>query len=114
MAYIKLDKTNRITAASLKYHCGDGEIKVAVPDEIDINNIYNYLYVNGEFIYKPDQKADNDERIAELKARLESTDYVVLKVVEGAATWDEYPDIRDQRQAWRDEINELERNKGGQ
>ena len=53
MAFIKIDDNNRITAASYDYHCGDGELEVTIPDEIFIENIHDYLYKDGEFIYEP-------------------------------------------------------------
>ena len=49
-----------------------------------------------------------EQRIAELKGNLFNTDYVVLKIAEGAATLDEYSEVIQQRAAWRKEINELE------
>lgn len=48
------------------------------------------------------------KRIAELKGNLARTDYVVIKIAEGAATVEEYAEVIAQRQAWRAEINELE------
>lgn len=62
MAYIKTDVTGRITAASLDFHCGEGEIEVAIPANIPINTINAYLYIDGEFIYKPEQDMDNSEQ----------------------------------------------------
>ena len=47
-------------------------------------------------------------RIKELKALLSHTDYMALKVLEGAMSVEEYEPIRVQRQSWRDEINALE------
>lgn len=47
-------------------------------------------------------------RIAELKELLQSTDYVILKVVEGATTLAEIAATIKQRAAWRKEINEIE------
>ena len=43
-----------------------------------------------------------------LKARLSDTDYIGIKIAEGAATKAEYADICEQRQGWRDNINALE------
>lgn len=57
----------------------------------------------------PEPQADPQARIDELKRSLTSTDYVACKIVEGAATREEYADIIAQRQAWRDEINELQK-----
>ena len=48
-------------------------------------------------------------RISELKQRLAETDYIACKIAEGSATADEYEYLIKQRQAWRDEINSLEK-----
>lgn len=47
-------------------------------------------------------------RIAELKQMLRDTDYMVLKIAEGAAVVEEYSEQIKQRAEWRAEINELE------
>lgn len=47
-------------------------------------------------------------RIAELKQLLAESDYKAIKFAEGWLTAEEYSDTKAQRQAWRDEINELE------
>ena len=47
-------------------------------------------------------------RINELKHLLKESDYQTLKFIEGQLTPEEYEPIRIQRQAWRDEINQLE------
>lgn len=57
---------------------------------------------------EPTEEKIKAARIAELKANLSATDYVVIKIAEGAATTEEYTDIIAQRQAWREEINQLE------
>jgi hypothetical protein len=57
--------------------------------------------------YTPEEYAEG--RIAELKRFLADTDYVAAKIAEGAATREDYADVIVQRQAWRDEINELEK-----
>lgn len=77
--------------------------------ELPEGDLYEYKYVDGEFIHDPlPEIINNSARIAELKQNLADTDYIVIKIAEGAATWDEYPEIKEQRQAWRDEINQLE------
>lgn len=48
------------------------------------------------------------ERIYALKAQLARTDYEAIKFAEGRLSAAEYQTLSDQRQAWRDEINELE------
>lgn len=59
-------------------------------------------------IPEPTEEEIKAARIAELKALLASTDYVVIKIAEGAATPEEYADVIANRQAWREEINQLE------
>lgn len=49
-----------------------------------------------------------EKRIEELKKKLAETDYIAAKIAEGAATKEEYADVLAQRQAWRDEINQLQ------
>ena len=47
-------------------------------------------------------------RIYELKRKLSDTDYQAIKYAEGQISEEEYAPIKQQRQAWRDRINELE------
>lgn len=49
-----------------------------------------------------------DWRIAELKQMLADTDYHIIKMAEGEATFEECSEIIALRKAWRKEINELE------
>lgn len=53
-------------------------------------------------------KYDGEDRIDDLKRLLSGADYIACKIAEGAATREEYAEIIAQRQAWRDEINQLE------
>ena len=62
MAYIKIDETNRITAASHNYHCGNGEVEVIIPNEMDITEIHDYLYVDGKFVHDPLPKPGSIEK----------------------------------------------------
>lgn len=45
--------------------------------------------------------------INELKCKLAATDYIGVKIGEGAATRQEYADKLNERQDWRDDINAL-------
>ena len=56
----------------------------------------------------PEPVVTPEEEIAELKAKLAATDYQAIKYAEGFFTDEEYAEMRAQRQAWRDRINELE------
>ena len=51
----------------------------------------------------------NAIRIDELKQLLNGTDYQAIKFAEGLISAEDYAPIKSQRQAWRDEINELEK-----
>ena len=46
--------------------------------------------------------------IETLKQQLSDTDYQAIKYAEGHLLEEEYAPIKDQRQVWRDRINELE------
>ena len=48
------------------------------------------------------------QKINQLKQQLGNTDYVVIKIAEGVATFEEYIEVLEQRKQWRAEINELE------
>lgn len=45
--------------------------------------------------------------ICDLKQKLIDTDYIVIKIAEGAATAEDYKEIIAQRQEWRKEISKL-------
>ena len=61
MAYIIIDETNRITAASETHHCGDDEIVVDIPKEVWENGIHDHKYENGEWVYDPIPKPEQPE-----------------------------------------------------
>ena len=53
-------------------------------------------------------ETSQNKEINELKQKLADTDYQALKYAEGQISEEEYLPIKEQRQAWRDRINELE------
>lgn len=73
---------------------------------------YRIEEINDEYCVvknpEPTQEEIANQRIAELKKQLADTDYIAVKIAEGAATKEEYANVIAQRQAWRDEINELQ------
>lgn len=76
--------------------------------EMDVEEACNGgWYLKGYAPSKP-QSLINKEKINELKSKLAGTDYICIKIAEGAATHAEYAEIIAQRQAWRAEINRLE------
>ena len=48
-------------------------------------------------------------KIGQLKLELDGSDYKAIKYAEGLLTAEEYEPIRQQRQEWRKQINELEK-----
>ena len=54
------------------------------------------------------QARENRLTIARYKANLAATDYIAIKIAEGAATADEYAEELAHRRYWRSEINRLE------
>ena len=61
-------------------------------------------------VYVPyTEKELTEHRILELKGYLYDTDYQAIKYAEGMISDYDYSAMREQRQTWRDEINELEK-----
>ena len=105
---LNLSDDGRVLSATYAEYASEENPVVSTLPEGDI---YDYRYVDGEFLYYPTgivQKETIMQRIAELKLALADTDYNILKIVEGAATIDEMADIISKRSKWRKEINELE------
>lgn len=92
--------------------------KVLVADGLQIINPTRVMYEAAGYHYveqvthEPTEEEvtemQRQSRIAELKQLLAESDYKAIKYAEGWLTADEYADTKAQRQAWRDEINELE------
>ena len=83
------------------------------PNAEPIDDITKFAYTDEDYetvqVYEriPDAEL-TQRRIEELKQYLSDTDYVVIKIAEGAATAEEYTDVIANRQAWRAEINQLQ------
>jgi hypothetical protein len=114
MYYLKIDENNRIiySAGYFDYIPFNLIPVESYPTE---HPITDYLYINGEFIYSPDKKrkiqnqiTSSENQITTLKQYLTNTDYVVIKIAEGAATEENYAEVISQREAARASINELE------
>ena len=71
---------------------------MAFVEEPIISDIYKEI--TQDFLLK--------SRIKELKKNLRDTDYMIIKIVEGASTFEDYKDKIEQRNLWRKEINDLE------
>lgn len=93
---------------------------IEVPDErhaelVEMANSGKELYIktikNKEFALRDitiPQEQIVQNRISELKSLLAQTDYQAIKYAEGQISESDYSEMKAQRQAWRDEINELE------
>ena len=87
----------------------DVEGKPYIPAHIEREEIWIYIpYTEAEL-----KRRKAEDEICELKMKLLQTDYQAIKYAEGMFTLSEYAPIREQRQAWRDRINELEGEIGG-
>ena len=71
----------------------------------DVNGVPTYvkLYTDAELTVQANKK-----RIAELKALLQATDYQAIKYAEGFISEADYLPIKQARQEYRNQINELE------
>ncbi len=80
---------------------------------LEVNDPYKEIQVGVDSfidskLIKGTPKEDIYGKILELKKKLADTDYKLMKFMEGQLTEEEYEPIKQQRQAWRNEINELE------
>lgn len=83
------------------------------PETAPVDFVTKHLYDDDDFeavlLYMPAPAEEvRERRLNDLKRKLLETDYVVIKIAEGAATSTDYADIIAQRIQWRKEINELE------
>lgn len=126
--YARTDAKNRVTrifsTCFEQPSLSDSFIKSGSGDEFVHVGYYQLYTESGELRYKIEdgklverteyELADDkrpseiDAQILKLKKNLTDTDYIAIKFAENWITEDEYTAIRMQRQAWRDEINELE------
>lgn len=119
--YYQTDETGRIVATTEFKEYADGFSELDFPDDFDFLAQYEYRVVDGELVHDP-LPVPIAQQIAELKARLTETDYVVTKVAESMAIGqqlsddeaDRYADIIIQRRQWREQINALESGEGGE
>lgn len=82
---------------------------VSKSEEEDIKNMIRITEEEyNQFINMNKQKMLTKIRINQLKKMLADTDYQAIKYAEGLLTEEQYTPIKAQRQAWRDEINQLE------
>lgn len=76
----------------------------AVPEHEETEEIQVYI----PYTFEELERKNAIKRIAELKKLLAESDYKAIKYAEGQILEEDYAPIKAQRQAWREEINELE------
>ena len=90
-----------------------GFVDIEVEDDVVVAMKTNQKALENYFTSIPEDVMTPEKEIAELKCKLAATDYHAIKYAEGVISDEEYADMKAQRQAWRDRINELERAVGG-
>ena len=81
---------------------------VNVPYEDCVGDDFNDDLTFSEMKYNTRKSKEMaEQRIAELKQKLFDTDYRAIKFAEGELTEEEYAPYREERRAWRKEINSL-------
>ena len=78
--------------------------QIGITKCFDVENNCVIDYDNTEDL----RRKEKINRIFELKQLLSQTDYRAIKYAEGYYTDEEYRHYKEQRQAYRDEINQLE------
>ena len=114
--YYSLDEKNRITALSEIPWLENQE---SVQLETDVGFITGFYGVKNGKLYeigfdedfiKQTQKNEIQHKIRKIKMFLENSDWKVVVNAEliQAGLPPKYPNLHEERQAWRDEINKLE------
>lgn len=95
---------------------GEYAPKVLLVDGCEVHGASAAMYAaQGYYPYTPPEPTAEEvaeqqrlARIDELRTLLAESDYKAFKYAEGWITAEDYAEVKAQRQAWRDEINELE------
>ena len=98
---------------TVKEYPNGGKDVEKVIDVIGQPYIAEHDEVEDILVYKPYSEQEikvikNNNRIIELKQKLQETDYKAIKYAEGELSGEEYAETKAQRRAWREEINKLE------
>ena len=98
---------------TVKEYPNGGKDVEKVIDVVGQPYIAEHDEVEDILVYKPYSEQEikvikNNNRIAELKQKLQETDYKAIKYAEGELSVEEYAETKAQRRAWREEINKLE------
>lgn len=106
MAYAIINEQNRVVMWSY-FDLGADSVEFdngGFIDENCRNGLEDFVIRDGRAFYEP----TTAKQVQSLKAKLESTDYIAVKIAEGAATREEYAEQLAQRERWREAIRVLE------
>ena len=97
---------------TIKEYPNGGKDVEKVIDVVGQPYIAEHDEVEDILVYKPYTEQEikvieNNNRIIELKQKLQETDYKAIKYAEGELSLEEYAETKAQRRAWREEINKL-------
>ena len=98
---------------TVKEYPNGGKDVEKVIDVVGQPYIAEHDEVEDILVYKPYSEQEikvieNNNRIIELKQKLQETDYKAIKYSEGELSAEEYAETKKHRRAWREEINKLE------
>ena len=98
---------------TIKEYPNGGKDVEKVIDVVGQPYIAEHDEVEDILVYKPYSEQEikvieNNNRIIELKQKLQETDYKAIKYSEGELSAEEYAETKKHRRAWREEINKLE------
>ena len=96
---VAMTETERITAGLDKAPTG-----LKVEDGVLVQKTLDEKLADGDIT----QKAYYLYKIVALQTQLKETDYIAMKIAEGAASKDDYADKLTERAAWRQQISDLQ------
>lgn len=118
-----IDENNRLQNVT-SYPLDTTKPTIELPEDFDLKNIRDYILNDDTLKLDPFIVIPSiEEQIAVLKRKLADTDYITSKALDAITLADnltsllaalksirtEYADIIKQRQSWREEINNLEK-----
>lgn len=86
MHYIKIDGSGRLTAwAAAGFHCGEGEMAVALPEGFSPDNMADWRYAEGGLVYDPLPSAMEPVPLAQKVHELENALMELAALIGGEA-----------------------------
>lgn len=127
MFAIIIDENKYLQSYSNKYRMPDSIIVNSIPNEDDMEKMKCYQYIDNNFVFDKEKWKeieasreesarilDAQQQIRDLKEMLTASDYQIIKCYEYSLNNLELPydvvELHAERQALRDQINELEEN----